>query len=136
MRSLLTVARELAQCAHGVGRFFPVRIAAAGVAGVTTAIDICMVCGAWREYEGGVAQEWKRAQLVDELDPIVRFERLLRVWRAGERCIAAQPIVYAMAAVEIVERSSVLLVRWDGDDHTLATSPDSVDPYPPEASHA
>ena len=78
------------------------------------------------------------AMAIAGLEARSRVERLLRVWRPGERCRAVLRIVYAFANVEIDEGETgrvesitparVLKIVWDGRTDALATSPDGVDP--------
>jgi hypothetical protein len=64
MRTLLTVARELAQCAHDVHRTIPLP---AWVDGEREWVDVCVKCGARRVVTDSEAGGWMRPALVDEL---------------------------------------------------------------------
>jgi len=69
------------------------------------------------------------------MDALARLHRLLRVWHVGERVIAVRDIkwpdhqvhISQLGVVEAVIASGYLVIRWDGLEGYLVTSPDCVD---------
>ena len=68
-------------------------------------------------------------------------ERLTRVWRRGDRCVAVLDIFYAAGGLEVAQgtrgtvkklNGAVVYVAWDGkpEGPPWATSPENLDPLP------
>lgn len=91
-----------------------------------------------------------RAGRAEQAESRKTLARLMHVWEQGARCVAAMDILYAdsgltiaegtLGTVRFITRARVVVVQWDADGDgrvaVLHTSPDSIDPAPPETGGA